>query len=385
MSVKVLVADADAEARKRAATFLKVQGYQVFQADSGSAALDTLERETPHALVLDLALESPSALEVLAKLGQADEDITVLVTTDSEHIDAALDALKKGAYQYLIKPYHDNEMRALIEKGLEERQGKRLVKAMIAKLAANNARLLELSDLKSQFVGMVSHEMKNPLSAMASLISLVLTDQVEPMREKHRPFLEKTYGINQTVVDMIHELLDLTQIETGQVPLNLSIIDLGALARQVIDELGMQAEDQSVTFGVKADPETPEILADAGLMRLLLRNLVGNAIKYSPGGGFVAVHLAPHALGLRLTIKDRGVGMSEDDRKHLFQRFYRAPGVRDIPGTGLGLSIVKAILERHRGVIDVESAPGKGTAFKLTLPLDPADVVAIQRERENPS
>lgn len=242
---------------------------------------------------------------------------------------------------------------------------------LIARLEEANVKLKELNDAKSEFVGMVSHEMKSPLSVILGFADLLLLDEKEPLSGEQRGTLKKVVRRAEGMNEMIGSLLDLTKIETGKIELTLEDVDVAAAVREALDDQSLRAQEKNVTLRADLPEGATTVRADRVLLRRVIENFVTNGIKYNVKGGSLTVGLEMRAEEYTLRFADTGYGLSPEDQERLFGRFFRADAHRDIEGTGLGLSVVKAVVERHGGSIQVESALGEGTTFTVDLPQTP--------------
>jgi signal transduction histidine kinase len=182
---------------------------------------------------------------------------------------------------------------------------------------------------------------------------------------------------------MISIQLDISRLHTGQLHIERAPIDVGAVARQIVEEFQPSNTTHTIVY---AGPNTP-LLVEGDELRLIqvLQNLVQNAIKYSPAGGTVRLEVERHATTVRIAVSDQGVGIPQAELPHLFQRFYRASNAEEqqISGLGVGLYVVKELVTLHDGTIDVMSEEGYGSTFVITLPLldDRADVISGSLDR----
>jgi signal transduction histidine kinase len=176
--------------------------------------------------------------------------------------------------------------------------------------------------------------------------------------------------------ELVQNLLDLAKIDMG-LELGQETIDVNALIAEIADEFQPQAEAKEQTFHLEKASDQPRVQGDALQLRQALRNLVGNAIKYTPVAGSVDLSVETDDAMTTICVRDTGYGISADDLPFIFDRFYRVrdEAVKDIEGNGLGLAIVKSIIEKHGGQINVESEPGKGSCFSFNLPLVPIETL----------
>jgi len=237
-------------------------------------------------------------------------------------------------------------------------------------LEVQNERLLELDRLKDEFVALVSHELRTPLTSILGYLELVLGGEVGDVNDEQQHFLAIVERNSQRLLRLVGDLLFVAQIEAGKLVLERDDVDLVALARECLEASRPRAAEKAIELTLLGEGPVG-LQGDRTRLAQLLDNLVSNAIKFTGEGGRVAVGLAS-ANGHRIvSVRDTGMGLSQDEVAHLFERFYRTEQAteRAIPGTGLGLTITKAIVDAHRGSIAVESEEGKGTTFTVRLPV----------------
>ena len=225
----------------------------------------------------------------------------------------------------------------------------------------------ELGELKSRFVSMASHEFRTPLSTILSSANLIAR-QNEPGKEAQRlKNVERIKSSVKNLVDILNEFLSLGRLEEGKVSVNPEAFDLLAFMEAIVQELE-HAQKPGQQVRIDAQPTTIPVELDKQFVRNIFLNLLSNALKYSPEGKPVDIILKPQPTSIQVQIADQGVGIPEDEHKHLFDLFFRARNATNIQGTGLGLPIVKKYIDLMQGDIAVESRLESGTTFTVTLP-----------------
>ncbi|MGW4945062.1 sensor histidine kinase [Actinoplanes sp. NPDC004185] len=223
------------------------------------------------------------------------------------------------------------------------------------------------------FAGIVAHDLRSPLARITGYADFLREEAAARLDPQHREFLERLYGGAQRMQTLIDDLLDYATAENRT--LNTTTVDLKALADDIAQER-LSGAQQSDTL-IVVDP-LPVVPGDATLLRQVLDNLIGNAVKYTAEGHqpYVRISSRPEGDAVRIDVADRGIGIPEDQRDTVFTAFARAAGSEGYPGTGLGLAIVARIVERHGGRAGVDDNPGGGSRFWFTLPVvpRPADV-----------
>jgi two-component system phosphate regulon sensor histidine kinase PhoR len=228
--------------------------------------------------------------------------------------------------------------------------------------------LRSLQTMRREFVGNVSHELRTPLAAIKAVAD-TLRDGAINDKELARYFLDQINAEVDSMTQMVSELIELSQIETGSARLKLEKTSLNALIGEVISHLSPQAERKPVTISSELQQDLPETEVDPDRIREVATNILHNAIKFTPAGGRIIVSSSSASGELVVSIADNGIGISEADLPHIFERFFKADKSRSETGSGLGLAIAKHIVQAHGGRINVESRLGQGSVFSFSLPL----------------
>lgn len=223
----------------------------------------------------------------------------------------------------------------------------------------------ELDRIKSDFVTTVSHDLRSPLTSVIGFLELV--KKTGSLNEQQGEFLERAHSSIRQVTDLVNDLLELGQLEAG-LDIAKENTPLTLLARYVVENLRGAAENKGVGLEIDLPEELPLVNGDPVRLRLMIGNLLDNAIKYTPEGGVVKIEAEAEDGQVILRVKDNGPGIPLADQPYLYDKFFRASNApKDIPGTGLGLSIVKSIVDNHGGRIWVDSKPGDGATFTVVL------------------
>ena len=336
-------------------------GFELGQAESGEEALERLASDRPDILLLDHKLPGISGIEVLERLASEPRDMLTVMVTAYATIETAVSATKRGAYDFLAKPFTPDELKSTIYKAarhlLLQREARRLQR--------------EKRQVRFQFISVLAHELKAPLAAVEGYLSLLQGGVVEPGSPKYDGIVERSLqrigGMRKLIVD----ILDLTHIESGQKQRELAEVDVRSIASRAIETATPAAEARRLTISLDG-PEAPVFLADAGELEIIFNNLVSNAVKYNRPGGRVEVRVRTEREALIVEVADTGIGMSAEEMARLFGEFVRIKNAktRDILGTGLGLSIVKKLAQLYGGDVAVTSEPDVGSTFTVRLRRD---------------
>jgi signal transduction histidine kinase len=237
-------------------------------------------------------------------------------------------------------------------------------------LVDQNEELVEADRLKDEFIALVSHDLRTPLTSIIGYVELALDeDGSEPLDAERRRYIEVVARSSDRLLRLVDDLLLAARLQSGRFVLNTEDTDLESVAADALDEAHARAERKSVSLFLECERPT-HVEADRRRLLQLLDNLVGNAVKFTPEGGRVELRVERTLAGGAIEVHDTGVGIAPGDEERIFDRFYRAPrAVADqVPGTGLGLFIARAIAERHGGTLVARRREGGGSIFRLELP-----------------
>jgi PAS domain S-box-containing protein len=228
----------------------------------------------------------------------------------------------------------------------------------------------QLEQMKSNFLSVVSHELKTPLHSIKGFVDIILMGKTGGINELQRDFLSTVREQTDQLQTLISELLEFSRLESGQIRLRVEDISLAEIAGRVVEKLSPQAQEGQITLVSRFRDGFPTVEADATRMEQVLTNLVDNAVKFTPAGGQIVIDGEDMGDRVLISVVDTGIGIPQAERDRIFERFYQVDSGSSRPyrGTGLGLSICKHIVEHHRGRIWVESAEPQGSVFKFVLP-----------------
>ena len=260
-------------------------------------------------------------------------------------------------------------VRALEESRERERSARADAEQAQTLLAQQNDQLVEADRLKDEFVALISHDLRTPLTSIIGYVELSLEDVEPPLDAERRGYLQIVSRSSERLLRLVDDLLFVARLQAGRLVLKRSHLDLRTIAAQAVEEARPRAEAKQLAIEFVGDAPVP-IAADKGRLFQLLDNLITNAIKFTPEGGRVKVHASPTGNGAVLEVVDTGIGLGPEEAELVFDRFFRSERVvaEQVPGTGLGLFIARAIVEAHDGTIVATSREGRGTSFRIELP-----------------
>ena len=253
------------------------------------------------------------------------------------------------------------------------KQSEERLKSALSKLEQAYKDLQELDKLKSDFISIVSHELRTPLTSIKNAASILLKARLKNhhLDEKEKELLEIILKNTDRQTRMIRDLLDISKIESGVMEMQIERTDLVKLVRDVIKSFQFQFNERNIKHKFMAPQKELPVLIDPDQISRVLNNLIDNAIKFSADNGEITIKIDEEGINTKSTVADNGIGISQEDKNKLFDKFFKAGDLkaRKKSGAGLGLAIAKGIIEAHNGKIWVESEPEKGSSFHFTLPI----------------
>ena len=487
----ILVIDDEAVIRDGCSRILTKEGCRVKGVENGEAGLDliTNKGESFDILLLDLMMPGISGMEVLDAIHSIDRSLIVIVITGYATVESAVEAMKKGAYDFIAKPFTPDQLRIVVRRGVEKRVLQReaenlrkerekslkdiayeksristiincmvdgvlvtdrdsqivlhnpaatrlleieslpiinkslcqcvknedLVKAVATTLSTERSKYLEISQeitpcegsarvflradtapvlnedgeimgsvtvlhditqekelnqMKSDFLTMVSHELRAPISAIQQQLSVIEGGMAGLITEKQGKMLIRAKERTKGLLDLINDLLNVSSIDSGIVVQHKESIVLKEIVEKAYQLMEPEAEVRGIKMRLETSDPLPPVNADRENMEEVFTNLISNAIKYNVEGGGVIITLRSEGEFVRTDVTDTGIGIPEKDLPKIFDRFYRVKSsqTRTVIGTGLGLPIAKGIVEAHRGTISIKSKEGNGTTVTVLLP-----------------
>jgi len=238
-------------------------------------------------------------------------------------------------------------------------------------ITRNFETLAETNRMKSEFVSIVSHQLRSPLSNLKWVIEILMSGKVCPVAEEQIEYIQILRENSKRMDELVSDLLTVSRIEQNRLPLQEEKTSLKELVEKIIKETEILAKASNVEIEFSFDDEMPEIVFDPSQVKLAIANLVENAVRYAKTKGLVKVRLKKQKNNLCLEVEDNGVGIPEKDQKYIFQKFFRSENAKkhQTEGSGLGLYIAKSIIEKSGGKMGFYSKENKGSTFWLTLPI----------------
>jgi signal transduction histidine kinase len=336
-----------------------VIGYDIYTVPTGEEAIDFIDSNQTDIVLLDNKLPGIQGNEVLEYINQKQYDTYVIIITSHASLEVAVKATKNGAYDFVPKPFSPQELKAAMETVTRNI----FLRRMTAKMNK------EGKQIRFQFLSVMSHELKAPLNAIEGYLKMMQNRDFGDSMEDYDELINRMKKRTESMRNLIMDMLDLTQIESGKKKRELSETDLVRAAHSAIDVMKPYAIQKDVSVNLHS-PEELMLKADPDELEIILNNLISNAIKYNKEGGTVDCNIRENKGFATITITDTGIGMSKTEQAKLFNEFVRIKNekTKNISGSGLGLSIVKKLVDMYKGDINVCSKPGEGSSFTVTLP-----------------
>lgn len=344
--------------------------FQVTHVMRLTEALIQLDRDPVQVILLDLSLPDSQGIQTLVTLRKKAPTLPIVVLTGLNNEQLAITAVREGAQDYLIK--------GLVSGGTITRSLFYAIERKKNEIAMQSCleKERELREIKSRFISMLSHELRNPLTTIFASADLMEKLSEELSEQKKRDMNRKIKESAGRMNKILDDLLALWHQESPEpTPFNPSWFDLPEFCQKLVAQFQIQLDNQcsqrvnSIHLIFVSQVKSYPVYLDLNLLEQILTNLLSNAIKYSPKGGQVKFEVVADSNQVIFRIQDSGIGIPESDRDRLFTSFYRASNTQGISGTGLGLSIVKNAVDVQGGTIQVNSEVAMGSTFTVTLPL----------------
>ncbi|MBO3457874.1 hybrid sensor histidine kinase/response regulator [Aetokthonos hydrillicola Thurmond2011] len=380
-TVKILLIEDNLAEARLLQEFLipaKTNDFHLVHVKRLAEALQEISHNTYDVVLLDLTLPDSQGLASLAALIRYAPNLPIVVLTNTNDDELALEAVRSGAQDYLVKRLVKPEVliRSL-RHAIERKQALEKLRAVnhtlemrVQERTDELVKVQELSQSKSEFVSMLSHDIRNPLNTILLVAGLLQSSDDKLPKEKKLSHFQLMRSAIKNVAQLLDEVMFIGKADTGKLECELIAADLELFCHQIVQEMQLSLCEERPTIIFSSFGEIGEVMCDESLLQHILTNLLSNAIKYSPPNSTVRFDLIGQEKTIIFRIQDEGYGIPEEDQHRIFQPFHRATNVGRIPGTGLGLAIVKKCVETHGGNITVHSEVGVGTTFTVTLPLN---------------
>jgi len=359
---RVLVVDDHEANRLLLQELLELEGHEVLLASSGAEGLEFAAKHRPDLMLLDVNMPGIDGLEVCRRL-RADPDsraLPIILVTALAERSHRLQGIGAGANDYLTKPIDRTDLLLRVSNALSLRR-------LHQEVADQYRQLRELERMRDSFVHMLVHDLRSPLTGISGYLDLARLELAELDRPRLLADVEEVRrGVN-ALADMVSNVLDVSRSEAGTLPLRRGTADLGEIAAEAIASLGRPSY-ATVELSAPLSPLFANV--DSDVIRRVIANLVGNAVKFTPRDGVVQVKVGSGEVGPEIRVTDTGPGIPAEHHERIFEKFGQVE-LRNTPqcrSSGLGLTFCKLAVEAHGGRIGLTSEAGKGSTFWLSLP-----------------
>ncbi len=403
----ILIVDDEKNIRDLLRTTLSKYDYTPLEVSTGKACMDLLSSVTPDVILLDCKLPDISGIKVLQEIRKKIPDVGVVLMTAYSDEDLAISAITEHVDAYIRKPFLVEAMLKIVTQTLERSRIKLERNRLIAQLRESNKeimksyemlnhanrRLRELDQLKSEFLANVGHEIRTPLNSIIGFTELVLRGYSGTLNSVQQRQLSTVLESGNHLLRVVNDVIEVSMLNAGQIVLTFENFSISTIINKVIRELWTYAEKKKLGILLNIESALPDCHCSRDKVKLILYNLLDNAIKFSSSGNitlsasFASTFLKEHREWagsgkqnipedvLVMSVRDQGIGICQENFDILFDEFRQVDGsmTREYNGTGLGLAISKKLVEFYGGNIWLESEPGVGTTFYFTVPLSKID------------
>jgi len=375
---RILIIDDELGIREGCRRVLEPQGYTFDMAKNFKDGLKHIQQNDYDMVLLDVMLPDGRGIDLLTPILEKDPDTIPVIITGYATIELAIEAIKRGAYDFIAKPFNAEVLILTVHQGLEKRklsiEAKRLaaIEQEAAELARAKEEMERLDRLKTTFMLTVAHELRSPVAGAQSLLRTLLRGLAGQLNDQQNDILNRIEDRLDFLMELIDDLLTLASSKTFDAEAPLEKVTLQPIIRRVADRLEIQAESKNVKLALSIPEEDIVVDASEEGVERIFSNLIGNAVKYTPAGGKVEMGIENAPSGVKISVTDTGIGIPKEDLSHLGEEFFRAKNARKsgVKGTGLGLNIVKQYVDQFGWKIDVHSVEGEGSVFTISLPPD---------------
>jgi two-component system sensor histidine kinase/response regulator len=363
----ILIIDDEEALRDGCRQALEKSSYAVLTAGEGVEGIKIAREQIPDMAFVDLKMPNISGMEIIDILSRDIPDIVLIMITGYASIVSAVEAMQKGAYDYLPKPFSPDQLRAVTRRGIDHRN-----------LRIETRRLREEKErMEKGFITFVSHEMRSPLVVIRQYIESLKAIAGDRFDKDVTEIIERCSKRIQGLEEMIEHWLDLSRIEDGTLAQKKDPLNLASIIARSTEEMAPVCRKKGISLETNIPENLPEISGDEESLVRVFTNIIGNATKYTPEGGKITISAQHDEYYVTASISDTGTGIPQDKLPFIFEPFFRVRGKEEKHrGSGLGLTFCKKIVESHNGGIEVSSREGEGTTFLLKFP---AQIPAAKR------
>ena len=366
----ILVVDDTPANLQLLSSMLKEGGYRVRVVPSGALALSSAASRIPDLILLDINMPNMDGYEVCRRL-KADPALAAVPVLFISALSEPLDKVKafgSGGVDYVTKPFQVEEVAARVRTHLENRTLQRALEERAVELEKKNEALKFSEKLRENLVHMIVHDMRTPLSGLLASLQFLEEDAAPSLPKQSQGDLKHAASAGRKLAQMVDDILDISRLESGKLELERKQLRVSELFDRALDSLGGLVKGRHLRVTA---PLELEVLGDQELLRRVLVNLLGNALKFTPEEGRIDLGASRIGASLRVTVTDDGPGIDPRYHQQIFEKFEQINARKDgaLRSSGIGLTFCKLAVEAHEGRIGIDSAEGRGSAFWFELPV----------------
>lgn len=356
---KILIIDDEEVVLDSCTQILRGSSYLLATATDGTSGLGLAKEFQPDLVFVDLKMPGISGFDVLDRIREIDPTIVTVVITGFATVGSAVEAMKKGAYDFLPKPFTPDEFRLITRRGIERRR------LMLETISLRREKEL----LREQFASIVSHELKAPLGAVQQNLFVLEYELANTLNDNQKAKLERIKVRIDELIKLINSWLRVISVDINKLKANFTQVPITTPLSSALESVEPYATRKNIELITDVPDSLPSLFGDSLSLSEIFVNILGNAIKYSPDGTKVTIKAEVKENAILVSIKDSGIGIAAEDIPHIFEGFYRGKSGQEMSGHGIGLAVSRQIADAHGGSIAVESELGKGTTFVVSLPV----------------
>jgi two-component system sensor histidine kinase/response regulator len=364
-SASILIVDDTVENLRLLYSILSERGHEVRPATSGRLALEAAASHPPDAILLDINMPGMDGYEVCRRLKQSEvlRDVPVIFLTAMTETADKVKGFAAGGADYIVKPFQVEEVVARVDTHVALRRSR-------MQLQENFDRLRHLERLRDDLVHMIVHDIRSPLGALVMVLDHVQETAADQLGTKATESLESASQIASLITRMANDILDVSRLEEGKLPVQLQNVDLVSVCREAIEVLRPLEKSRQLELATSG-----KVVAscDPQLVQRVVENLVGNALKHTASTGRIEVAVSRSGSATRVEVRDNGSGVPPEARQKIFERYATLEARADsrYHSAGLGLTFCRMAVEAHGGRIGVDAAEPQGSVFWFELPAQP--------------
>ncbi len=355
--INILVVDDNQPNLKVVSSSLKIEGYNIALALDGTSALKVLDDNKIDLILLDIMMPGIDGFEVCRRIKQNEKlkDIPVIFLTAKNQTEDVVEGFKAGGVDYITKPFNRAELLIRVNNHLE--------------LSRSRKKILEMNRTRDKLYSIIAHDISSPLSGIAVTISSINSGHLDTSGDDFKQIMLHLDKSTRETLTLLDNLLEWTRVQGGAIRMNPQDTHLYPVVADCLQLLKGNATNKNITIELNV-AEDAEAFFDEVTIHTVFRNIISNAIKFTPDNGEIFIDSEDFGDFLAISVKDTGTGMSENKIQKIFEKneHYTSPGTKSEQGSGLGLFIVKDFVNQNKGEIKVVSTVGQGTTISVYLP-----------------